>query len=56
MVRFHRGLNITDDDWQIAVNDFNASLDKFNVGKRERDELLAALSSLKADIVTEPAR
>jgi len=47
----HRGLGITESDWDRSVTHLIASLDKFNVGKREKDELLGALSGLKKDIV-----
>ncbi len=51
----HEGLNITESDWQLAVGDLVATLDKFKVAQKEKDELLAAVSSLKPDIVTVPA-
>ncbi|MBD0369336.1 MAG: group 1 truncated hemoglobin [Pyrinomonadaceae bacterium] len=47
----HEGLGISEDDWKAAVDHLVASLDKFKVGKREKDDLLAAVSKFKADIV-----
>jgi uncharacterized protein YpuA (DUF1002 family) len=47
----HEGLNISEEDWQAAVDHLVATLDKFKVGKAEKDELLAAVSKLKNDIV-----
>ena len=47
----HAGLNITEQDWTAAVKDLQATLDKFKVPDRERGEVLAAVSSLKGDIV-----
>jgi hemoglobin len=47
----HEGLNITEEDWQAAVDHLVATLDKFKVGKREKDELLGAVSKFKNDIV-----
>jgi hemoglobin len=47
----HTGLNITDAEWDATAADFVASLDKFNVPKAEKDELLAIIVPLKADIV-----
>ncbi|HEY0320795.1 MAG TPA: group 1 truncated hemoglobin [Pyrinomonadaceae bacterium] len=47
----HEGLNISEDDWKAAVDHLAATLDKFKVPKREKDELLAAVSKLKNDIV-----
>ena len=47
----HRGLGITDSDWDVAAKHLVATLNKFKVPKKEQDELVAAVSSLKADIV-----
>jgi hemoglobin len=47
----HTGLKITDQDWDAAVRDLNATLDKFKVPQRERQEVLTAISNLKGDIV-----
>lgn len=47
----HAGINITEQDWLAAVRDLQATLDKFKVPDRERGEVLAAVSSLKGDIV-----
>ena len=47
----HEGLNISEEDWQVSVNHLVATLDKFKVGQREKDELLGAVSKLKNDIV-----
>ncbi len=47
----HEGLGITEDDWQLAVGHLVATLDKFKVPEKEKDQLLALASSLKADIV-----
>lgn len=47
----HEGLNISEDDWKAAVDHLIASLDKFKVGKREKDDLLGAISKFKPDIV-----
>ncbi len=47
----HQGMGITDADWQAAVNDLVATLDKFKVPEKEKNELLGAVASLKNDIV-----
>ncbi len=47
----HEGLGITENDWQAAVNHLVATLDKFNVRQKEKDEVLGLASSLKGDIV-----
>jgi hemoglobin len=51
MKQSHAGLGITDAQWDKAVTHLVATFDKFKVGKAEQDEALAAISSLKADIV-----
>lgn len=51
MKTVHRGLHITEADWDQAVKLLVASLDKYKVGKTEKDELLKALGGLKPDIV-----
>jgi hemoglobin len=47
----HAGLKITDADWDAAAKHLAASLDKFKVGKQEKDEVLAFVTTLKKDIV-----
>jgi len=47
----HAGLGITEENWNAAVKHLVASLDKFKVPQKEKDELLAITSSLRADIV-----
>jgi len=47
----HTGLGISESDWQLAVKHLVATLDKFKVSEKEKGELLAIASSLKADIV-----
>jgi hemoglobin len=47
----HKGLGITAKDWDAGVKHLVATLDKFKVPKKEKDEVLAAVSGLKADIV-----
>ena len=47
----HAGLGITEADWNTGVKHLVASLDKFKVPAKEKDDLLAAASGLKKDIV-----
>lgn len=47
----HAGLGITEADWQATVKHLVATLDKFKVPQKEKDELLGIVSGLKADIV-----
>ena len=47
----HQGMGITNADFDALVGDLVASLDKFKVGQREKQELLAALSPMRKNIV-----
>jgi len=47
----HTGLKITDEDWDVTVKALTATLDKFKVPEKEKNEVLTAVSGLKADIV-----
>ena len=47
----HKGMKITEADFNALVDDLTRSLGKFKVGDREKTELLTALGSMKGDIV-----
>jgi hemoglobin len=47
----HAGLGITEAEWNAAAKHLVASLDKFKVGEQEKTDLLAFVTTLKADIV-----
>ena len=47
----HKGLHITDAQWNAAATDLVATLDKFKVPEKEKNEVMAAISSLKPQIV-----
>jgi len=47
----HKGMGITDADFNALVEDLVKSLDKFKVPEKEKGELLATLGSLKPQIV-----
>jgi len=51
MVTAHKGMNITDAQFNALVEDLVKSLDKFKVPEKEKDELLGALGGLKPQIV-----
>jgi hemoglobin len=51
MKESHAGLNISEADWDAAAKHLVATLDKFKVPEPEKNELLAFVTSLKADIV-----
>jgi hemoglobin len=47
----HAGMKITDAEFNALAADLIAALDKYNVPKREKDELIAIVGTTKADIV-----
>jgi hemoglobin len=47
----HTGLGISEAEWDAAAKHLVASLDKFKVPEPEKKELLAFVTSIKADIV-----
>lgn len=47
----HVGLGISNADFDAVAEDLVASLDKFNVAARDKDELLAILGRMRVDIV-----
>lgn len=47
----HTGLKITENDWDTSAKALVETLDKFKVAKKEKDEVLALVSTLKKDIV-----
>ncbi len=51
----HRDMLITGDEWEAFIDDFNQTLDKFNVPQQERSELLAIVESTRDSIVVGPA-
>jgi len=47
----HRGLGISERDWQVFIGHLNATLDKFRVATNEKADVLAFIESTKKDIV-----
>jgi len=47
----HKGLHITDGEWNAAAADLTATLDKFKVPDKEKNEVLSAVTALKPQIV-----
>jgi len=47
----HAGLGISEEDWKESVKLLVETLDKFKIPEKEKDEVLAAVGSLKKDIV-----
>lgn len=52
----HAHLGITPSEWDVFLDDFQQTLDKFGVSDGERQELLAIVESTRGDIVVEPSR
>ncbi len=51
MITAHTGMNINEEEFVAVCDDVLAALDKNNVGKREKDEVLCILYSLKEEVV-----
>jgi len=47
----HRGMMISNAEFDALAGDLKASLDKYNVPQKEQDELLAIVGSTRGDIV-----
>jgi len=47
----HTGLNISESDWDVFVKLALATLDKFGVQGKEREEVVGAVAGLKGDTV-----
>ena len=47
----HTNMGVTSGEWDAFMEDLVATLDSFNVGKAEQDELLNKLRPMRADIV-----
>lgn len=50
----HRGMRITNNEFDAMVGDIKASMDKLGVGTREKRELLAIVETTRKQIVEEP--
>ena len=51
MLTSHKGMGVTESDWQIFINHLKATLSGFQVPQQEQDDVLAFIDSTKADIV-----
>ncbi len=47
----HKGLKISEEEWNISVKLLTQTLDKFNVPAKEKGEVLTAIGGLEKDIV-----
>ncbi len=51
MALSHKGMRISDKDWENFLGHLGATLDRFGVGAAEREDVFGFVGSLKADIV-----
>jgi hemoglobin len=51
MLDAHRGMQITEAEWNATVQELLASLNRFKVPQKEQQELIALLAPMKPDIV-----
>ena len=54
MKNSHSGMGIGNADFDAVIEDATATLDKFKVSGREKDEFLALLRPMRKDIVEKP--
>jgi len=54
MKEAHKGMGVTTADFDALVEDLVKALDKFEVGEKEKGELLGVLGPMKSDIVEKP--
>jgi hemoglobin len=51
MLTTHRGMGITANDWSRFLDHLNQTLDRFEVGPRERDDVLTFIDSMRSEII-----
>ena len=51
MLTSHRGMGVTESDWQILITHLKATLSGFQVPQQEQDDVLAFIDTTRADIV-----
>lgn len=51
MPQTHRGMNISDSDWEVFLGHLNDTLDNFNVPDAEKKDVLGFIGSIKSEIV-----
>ena len=50
----HKGLGITEAEWDSSIKKFQVALDKFKVAQPEQQDFLEMIGKLKSDIVEPP--
>ena len=56
MKEAHKGMKITDAEWNATVSALKAALDENKVGENEQNDLIAAIAPMKEDIVEVKAK
>lgn len=51
MALSHKGMKISEKDWENFLGHLNATFDRFGLGAAEREDVLGFVGTLKADIV-----
>lgn len=51
MLTSHKGMGVTESDWQILIKHLKATLSGFQVPQQEQDDVLAFIDTTRADIV-----
>ena len=51
MKELHVGMRISSSDWELLIGHLNTTLNRLEVPKAERDDVLAFIASTRADIV-----
>jgi hemoglobin len=49
----HKGMRITEAEWNATVDNLNKALDKHKVPAKEKAELIGAIATMKGDIVNQ---
>ena len=47
----HRGMGITQSDWDLFIGHLSGTLDKLSVGEMEQNDVLAFIESTRAEII-----
>jgi len=47
----HKGMGVSESDWEIFMDHLNATLDSFQLPQQERSDVIDFIESTKADIV-----
>lgn len=51
MLEAHKGMGLTESDWNKTINHLLVTLKKFSVPEKEKDEVISAIAGLKLSII-----